>query len=87
MKREESHRPSGVSSIANGTLASSGCACQHTLYHSDALGNLLGSWQAVPVGNRMRIECRVCGKFFSYLVEQVESQDEACDSNRIGGLA
>jgi len=71
---------SGVSRISNEIPTDSGQACQHTLYYSDRSGKLLGSWRAVPVGNRVRVECRECGKFFSYLVDHEES-------NRIRGLA
>ena len=40
--------------------------CRHTLYHVDARGVLQGTWQAVDVGKRQRIDCRVCGRFFAY---------------------
>lgn len=41
--------------------------CDHTLYHADESGRLLGSWATERVGPRTRIFCSGCGKFYAYL--------------------
>ena len=45
--------------------------CDHTLYHANEMGRLLGSWVTERVGPRTRIFCSVCGKFYAYLPEKV----------------
>ena len=44
--------------------ASAQIGCHHTLYHTDAHGNLQGSWTALDEGDAVRIECSRCGKFY-----------------------
>ena len=46
--------------------------CDHTLYHADRQGRLQGSWAEELVldrhlGERVRIVCGSCGKFYGYL--------------------
>jgi hypothetical protein len=41
--------------------------CDHSMYHTDPSGNLLGTWTAEAVGGRTRIGCKVCGKLYGYL--------------------
>jgi len=45
--------------------------CDHTLYHADESGRLLGSWITERVGPRTRIFCGGCGKFYAYLPEKI----------------
>jgi hypothetical protein len=40
--------------------------CDHTPYLTDQYGRPCGSWVDEQVGNRVRVVCGVCGKFYGY---------------------
>ena len=40
--------------------------CDHTLHLTDQHGNPCGSWVDEQVGSRVRVVCRVCGRFYGY---------------------
>jgi hypothetical protein len=43
--------------------------CDHTLHLADKAGQRQGTWIDEPVGNRVRVICRVCGRFYGYRQE------------------
>lgn len=42
--------------------------CQHTLHHAK------GSWTVITYNHRKRVQCRFCGRFYGYVMEQPKQE-------------
>jgi hypothetical protein len=44
-------------------------ACNHTLHLTDKAGKPQGTWIEERIEKRVRVICRVCGRFYGYRAE------------------